>query len=218
MDTEVLLQRLEAVGQPVLPTVLFLQDNLAVMMMEGLLNQIKLMWKQHVLALEQIDCTAKCKLSSSKEAIGELKQARQQLLWLAKGVRAGMPTTSQSVLLVASLLDMSVWPTAISMESALSLVMPVQPTATFTGLAMLLSMPAWPIAASTEQSTVATSPSMALTAPKVLEVQKALVSGDEEMGEVPLTRDKMVPLDAGGTAPPSKEAMVMTLKIVLSDV
>ncbi|KAG6881084.1 hypothetical protein C0993_002914, partial [Termitomyces sp. T159_Od127] len=67
--TEVLLQRLEAAGQPVLPTALFLQDNLAVMVMEGLLDQIELMQKQHVFALEQIDHAAKCKLSFPKETI-----------------------------------------------------------------------------------------------------------------------------------------------------
>ncbi|KAG6895059.1 hypothetical protein C0992_003337 [Termitomyces sp. T32_za158] len=38
MGTEVLLQRLEAAGHPVPPTALFLQDNLAVMVMEGLLD------------------------------------------------------------------------------------------------------------------------------------------------------------------------------------
>ncbi|KAG6881147.1 hypothetical protein C0992_001718, partial [Termitomyces sp. T32_za158] len=64
MGTEVLLQRLEAAGQPVPPTASFLQDNLAIMVMEGLLNQIELMRRQRVSALEQIDCAAKRKLSS----------------------------------------------------------------------------------------------------------------------------------------------------------
>ncbi|KAG6881429.1 hypothetical protein C0992_001104, partial [Termitomyces sp. T32_za158] len=64
MGTEVLLQRLEAAGQPVPPTASFLQDNLAIMVMEGLLDQIKLMRRQRISALEQIDRAAKRKLSS----------------------------------------------------------------------------------------------------------------------------------------------------------
>ncbi|KAG6878159.1 hypothetical protein C0992_008536 [Termitomyces sp. T32_za158] len=66
MGTAVLLQHLEAAGQPVPPTALFFQDNLAIMVMEGLLNQIKLMRKQCISALEQIDRAAKHKLSSPK--------------------------------------------------------------------------------------------------------------------------------------------------------
>ncbi|KAG6865918.1 hypothetical protein C0993_007773, partial [Termitomyces sp. T159_Od127] len=69
MGMEVLLQCLEAAGQPVPPTALFLQDNLAVIVMEELLNQIKLMQKQHVSALKQIDHATKRKLSSPKETI-----------------------------------------------------------------------------------------------------------------------------------------------------
>ncbi|KAG6865353.1 hypothetical protein C0993_008148, partial [Termitomyces sp. T159_Od127] len=69
MGTEVLLQCLEAVGQPVPSTALFLQNNLAVMVMEGLLDQIELMQKQHISALEQIDHATKCKLLSPKETI-----------------------------------------------------------------------------------------------------------------------------------------------------
>ncbi|KAG6863457.1 hypothetical protein C0993_011397 [Termitomyces sp. T159_Od127] len=75
MGTKVLLQHLEAAGQPVPPTALFLQDNLAVMMMEGLLDQIKLMWRQHVSVLEQIDHAAKCKLLSPEEMVSEPKRA-----------------------------------------------------------------------------------------------------------------------------------------------
>ncbi|KAG6877591.1 hypothetical protein C0993_005809 [Termitomyces sp. T159_Od127] len=66
-------------GQPVPPTALFLQDNLAVMVMEGLLDQIELMRRQHISALEQIDHAAKCKLSSPEEMVIKLKQAWQQL-------------------------------------------------------------------------------------------------------------------------------------------
>ncbi|KAG6873491.1 hypothetical protein C0992_008713 [Termitomyces sp. T32_za158] len=67
MGTEVLLQCLEAARQPVPPMALFLQDNLAIMVMEGLLNQIEFMRKQRVSALEQINRTVKCKLSSPEE-------------------------------------------------------------------------------------------------------------------------------------------------------
>ncbi|KAG6886783.1 hypothetical protein C0992_002379 [Termitomyces sp. T32_za158] len=66
MGMEVLLQRLEAAGQLVPSMASFLQDNLAVMVMEGFLDQIKLMRRQHISALEQIDCTTKHKLSSSE--------------------------------------------------------------------------------------------------------------------------------------------------------
>ncbi|KAG6894096.1 hypothetical protein C0992_007529 [Termitomyces sp. T32_za158] len=75
MGTEVLLQQLEAAGQPVPPTASFLQDNLAIMVMEGLLDQIELMRRQHVSALEQIDRAAKRKLSSPEEVSGEIKRA-----------------------------------------------------------------------------------------------------------------------------------------------
>ncbi|KAG6898869.1 hypothetical protein C0993_003366, partial [Termitomyces sp. T159_Od127] len=67
MGTKPLLQGLEAAGQLVPPTMLFLQDNLAVMVIEGLLDQIKLMQRQHVLVLKQIDCAMKRKLSSPKK-------------------------------------------------------------------------------------------------------------------------------------------------------
>ncbi|KAG6898484.1 hypothetical protein C0993_006566 [Termitomyces sp. T159_Od127] len=96
MGTEVLLQRLKAVEQPVPPTALVLQDNLAVMVMEGLLNQIELMRRQHVLALEQIDCATKRKLSSPEETVSELKQAWQQLPQPVDMARAGVPTTSRA--------------------------------------------------------------------------------------------------------------------------
>ncbi|KAG6876104.1 hypothetical protein C0993_005503, partial [Termitomyces sp. T159_Od127] len=172
MGTEVLLQCLEAARQPVPPTVLFLQDNLAVMVMEGLLDQIELVWRQCMSALKQIDHATKHKLLSPEETVGKPKWARQQLPWPTDVVRAGVPTTSQVVLQVATSLDRPVWPTATSMGSALPVVMPVWPTAASTGQAMLLPMPAWPVAAFAGQSTVATPAFVALTAPKVLEVQR----------------------------------------------
>ncbi|KAG6884203.1 hypothetical protein C0993_000439 [Termitomyces sp. T159_Od127] len=49
---------------------------------------------------------------------------------------------------------------------------------------------------------VATSALIALTAPKAPGMQKVLESGDEEMGEVSLMRDKMAPSKAGGPAHP----------------
>ncbi|KAG6876922.1 hypothetical protein C0993_012068 [Termitomyces sp. T159_Od127] len=93
MGTEVLLQRLEAARQPMPPTVLFLQDNLAVMVMKGLLNQIKLMQRQCILVLEQIDHAMKCELSSPEEMVSKLKWARQQLLRPMDVARAGATTS-----------------------------------------------------------------------------------------------------------------------------
>ncbi|KAG6864343.1 hypothetical protein C0993_008993 [Termitomyces sp. T159_Od127] len=78
MSTEVLLGRLEAAGQPVPATAEFLQDDLAVMVMEGLLDQIKLMRRQRVTMLEQIDHAAKRKLPNHEESSVEPKQAKPQ--------------------------------------------------------------------------------------------------------------------------------------------
>ncbi|KAG6873498.1 hypothetical protein C0992_008707 [Termitomyces sp. T32_za158] len=75
MGTDVLLQRLEAAGQPVPPTASFLQDNLAIMVMEGLLDQIKLMRRQRISALEQINHAAKRKFTSPEWVSGEIKRA-----------------------------------------------------------------------------------------------------------------------------------------------
>ncbi|KAG6876830.1 hypothetical protein C0993_012718 [Termitomyces sp. T159_Od127] len=188
---EVLLQCLEAAGQPVPPTVSFLQDNLAVMVMEGLLNLIKLMQKQHVSVLEQIDRATKHKLLSPEETIGEPKQARQQLLWQTDTVRAGVLTTSQLVPQVAPPLNRPVQSTAPSMGSVLLVVMLVQPTAASTGQATLLPMPAQPVATSAGQSTVAILAPVALMVPKALGVQRAM---DEEMMLV----------EARGAVPPLK--------------
>ncbi|KAG6898647.1 hypothetical protein C0993_005361 [Termitomyces sp. T159_Od127] len=176
MGMEVLLQCLETAGQPVPSIVLFLQDNLAVIVMEGLLDQIKLMQKQHVSALEQIS---------------EPKQARQQLPWPANVVRAGVPTTSWSVPQVAPSLDRPGQSTTTSMCSVLLAVMSVLPMATSTGQAMLLPMLAQPAAAFARQLTFSTLASVVLTAPKVLEVQRAM-------------NEEMVPVDIGSAAPPSK--------------
>ncbi|KAG6858245.1 hypothetical protein C0995_001410, partial [Termitomyces sp. Mi166 len=73
---EVLLQHLERAGQPVPATVAFLQDDLAVMVVEGLLDQIKLMKRQCISALEQIERIGKRKAPAFEELMVELKQAR----------------------------------------------------------------------------------------------------------------------------------------------
>ncbi|KAG6858773.1 hypothetical protein C0995_014016 [Termitomyces sp. Mi166 len=84
---EVLLQRLEQAGQPVPAMAAFLRDDLAVMVVEGLLNQIELMKRQHVSALEQIEHIGKCKAPMFEEPMVEPKWARalsqcpQELAW-----------------------------------------------------------------------------------------------------------------------------------------
>ncbi|KAG6874436.1 hypothetical protein C0993_000580 [Termitomyces sp. T159_Od127] len=78
MGTEVLLGRLEAAGQPVPATAEFLQDDLAVMVIEGLLDQIELMRRQRVTTLEQIDHAAKRKLPIHEGSSVEPKRAKPQ--------------------------------------------------------------------------------------------------------------------------------------------
>ncbi|KAG6876870.1 hypothetical protein C0993_012424 [Termitomyces sp. T159_Od127] len=78
--TKRLLRCLEAAGQPVLAAALFLQDNLAFVVIEELPNQIKLMKKQCVSALEQINCTSKHKVGGYKEPIIKVKRAQVQPL------------------------------------------------------------------------------------------------------------------------------------------
>ncbi|KAG6894033.1 hypothetical protein C0995_015252, partial [Termitomyces sp. Mi166 len=73
---EVLLQRLEWAEQPVSATVAFLWDDLAIMVVEGLLDQIKLMRRQRVSTLEQIERVGKHKAPAFKEPMVEPKQAR----------------------------------------------------------------------------------------------------------------------------------------------
>ncbi|KAG6860331.1 hypothetical protein C0995_012565 [Termitomyces sp. Mi166 len=94
---EVLLQRLEWAGQPVPATAAFLQDDLAVMVVEGLLNQIKLMRRQRVTVLEQIECVGKHKAPMFKEPMVEPKRARalsqhpQELAWAPARTVAQLP-------------------------------------------------------------------------------------------------------------------------------
>ncbi|KAG6858879.1 hypothetical protein C0995_013239 [Termitomyces sp. Mi166 len=85
---EALLQHLEWAGQPVPATAAFLQDDLAMMVVEGLLDQIELMRKQCMTVLEQIECIGKCKAPMFKEPMVEPKRARalsqrpQELAWV----------------------------------------------------------------------------------------------------------------------------------------
>ncbi|KAG6883811.1 hypothetical protein C0992_007726 [Termitomyces sp. T32_za158] len=95
MGTERLLGRLEAAGQPVPATASFLQDNLAVMVMEGLLDQIKLMRRQRVTALEQIERAAKRKLTGYEGPSVEPKRARPQPPQPVEAVRAVAPVADR---------------------------------------------------------------------------------------------------------------------------
>ncbi|KAG6884275.1 hypothetical protein C0995_010629 [Termitomyces sp. Mi166 len=84
---EALLQYLEWAGQPVPATVAFLRDDLAIMVVEGLLNQIKLMKRQRMSTLEQIEHFGKHKAPTFEELMVEPKWARapsqrpQELAW-----------------------------------------------------------------------------------------------------------------------------------------
>ncbi|KAG6898468.1 hypothetical protein C0995_009594 [Termitomyces sp. Mi166 len=83
---EVLLQRLWA-GQPIPAMVAFLQDDLAMMVVKGLLDQIELMRRQCMTMLKQIECVGKRKAPVFEEPMVEPKQARapsqrpQELAW-----------------------------------------------------------------------------------------------------------------------------------------
>ncbi|KAG6883827.1 hypothetical protein C0992_007673 [Termitomyces sp. T32_za158] len=110
MGIEVLLQWLEAAGQPVPPTASFLQDNLAVIVMEGLLDQIELMQRQCIAALEQIDRAAKHKLPTYEGLSRKLKQVKPLSPWMADTV---VPSVASSSLFMLA------WPTAASTAPSL---------------------------------------------------------------------------------------------------
>ncbi|KAG6870904.1 hypothetical protein C0995_009774 [Termitomyces sp. Mi166 len=80
--------------------VAFLRDDLAIMVVEGLLNQIELMKRQHVSMLEQIERVGKCKAPAFEEPMVEPKRARapsqhpQELAWAPASSGA---STSRSV-------------------------------------------------------------------------------------------------------------------------
>ncbi|KAG6894360.1 hypothetical protein C0995_014527, partial [Termitomyces sp. Mi166 len=94
---EALLQCLEQAGQPVPATAAFLQDDLAVMVVEGLLDQIELMKRQRISMLEQIERVGKCKAPMFKELMVEPKRARaplqrpQELAWVPVHTVAWLP-------------------------------------------------------------------------------------------------------------------------------
>ncbi|KAG6882337.1 hypothetical protein C0995_014965 [Termitomyces sp. Mi166 len=94
---EALLQRLEWAGQPVPATVAFLWDDLAVMVVEGLLNQIELMKRQRIFTLEQIEHVGKHTAPTFEEPMVEPKQARapsqrpQELVWAPARTIAQLP-------------------------------------------------------------------------------------------------------------------------------
>ncbi|KAG6886092.1 hypothetical protein C0995_008825 [Termitomyces sp. Mi166 len=94
---EALLQRLEQAGQPVPATAAFLWDDLAVMVVEGLLNQIKLMKRQCMSTLEQIEHVGKRKAPVFEELMVEPKRARaplqhpQELAWAPARTVARLP-------------------------------------------------------------------------------------------------------------------------------
>ncbi|KAG6870368.1 hypothetical protein C0995_013498 [Termitomyces sp. Mi166 len=89
---EVLLQRLKQAGQPVPATAAFLQDSLAVVVLEGLLDQIKMMKRQHVTALEHIKRAGKHKAPVYEEPMVEPKRARAPARQPQEFVRAPAPT------------------------------------------------------------------------------------------------------------------------------
>ncbi|KAG5349414.1 hypothetical protein C0989_004055 [Termitomyces sp. Mn162] len=101
MGTEVVLGCLEAARQPVPTMAEFLQDDLAVMVMEGLLDQIELMRRQHVTALEQINRAAKCKLPVHEGLSMELKWAKPQPPQPMEVARAVAPVVAHPGLAVA---------------------------------------------------------------------------------------------------------------------
>ncbi|KAG6859313.1 hypothetical protein C0995_009772, partial [Termitomyces sp. Mi166 len=94
---EALLQRLEWAGQPVPAMAAFLWDDLAIMVVEGLLNQIELMRRQHISVLKQIERIGKCKALTFEEPMVEPKWARallqhpQELVWAPVRTVAWLP-------------------------------------------------------------------------------------------------------------------------------
>ncbi|KAG6898672.1 hypothetical protein C0995_008885 [Termitomyces sp. Mi166 len=90
-----LLQHLEQAGQPVPAMAAFLQDSLAVIVIEGLLDQIEMMRRQRVTALEHIEHAGKCKAPAYEEPVVEPKWARALVRRPQEFVRAPAPTVVQ---------------------------------------------------------------------------------------------------------------------------
>ncbi|KAG6859031.1 hypothetical protein C0995_012126 [Termitomyces sp. Mi166 len=94
---EALLQRLEQAGQPIPAMAAFLQDDLAMMVVEGLLDQIELLRRQCITMLEQIERIGKRKAPTFEEPMVEPKQARalsqrpQELVWVPAYTVAQLP-------------------------------------------------------------------------------------------------------------------------------
>ncbi|KAG6858917.1 hypothetical protein C0995_012910 [Termitomyces sp. Mi166 len=107
---EVLLQRLEWAGQPIPATAAFLQDDLAMMVVEGLLDQIELIRRQCMTMLEQIERIGKCKAPVFEELMVEPKQARapsqcpQELVWVPAHTVVRLPLQPMKLVSMASTL------------------------------------------------------------------------------------------------------------------
>ncbi|KAG6893616.1 hypothetical protein C0995_016526, partial [Termitomyces sp. Mi166 len=88
---------LEQAGQPVPAMAAFLRDDLAVIVVEGLLDQIELMKRQRMSVLEQIECVGKRKAPTFEEPMVEPKRARapsqhpQELAWAPAHTIARLP-------------------------------------------------------------------------------------------------------------------------------
>ncbi|KAG6892719.1 hypothetical protein C0995_002612, partial [Termitomyces sp. Mi166 len=76
-------------------TAAFLQDSLAIIVLEGLLNQIEMMKRQRITMLEHIECAGKCKAPAYKEPMVEPKQARAPARQPQEFVQAPVPTAVQ---------------------------------------------------------------------------------------------------------------------------
>ncbi|KAG6882769.1 hypothetical protein C0995_013796, partial [Termitomyces sp. Mi166 len=70
----------------------FLQDSLAIVVLEGLLDQIEMMKRQRVTMLEHIEHTGKCKAPAYEELMVEPKQARAPARQPQEFVQAPAPT------------------------------------------------------------------------------------------------------------------------------
>lgn len=125
---DTLLCQLEAAEQPVLATASFLQDSPAVVVIEGLLNQIELMKRQHVLALEQIDHASKCKVMMMDDLTVKVKRAQYQPTQPVKPLSwVRMPAAVQPACLVQ--------PTQpVTLSSRLPAVAPQVPSASLAAM------------------------------------------------------------------------------------
>ncbi|KAG6882384.1 hypothetical protein C0992_011834, partial [Termitomyces sp. T32_za158] len=124
------------------------------MVMEGLLDQIKLMRRQRVSALEQINHAAKRKLSSPEGVSGETKRARPQP------------------------------PLGVAVSHSNPAIAPAPS-----------SLPARPTAASTVQPAVVATVAHEPKAPDAPVEESSLDQRDEEMDEMPLTREDIELMD-----------------------